>query len=236
MKIALLELWIEHKNMPFVSIAKILVLICLLGMGVIVKGYPYSIAFLVIVLGLQSTSVFFYGQIKLFLPQTKQQQKKVQVQKSAYIASIYSIATVLGYIAMIHVTSRYHWDMESILGLFALCLISFLSLFRYQLFLERISLQKNVNQNRKKNLHFYKQMILEEGYLFLAIGSLMIFIFYKFAQIKELQFFQNQEWQAGGMCFLYATMLGAMIKQYRLIQAQLKLSNQKQGITKGVKE
>lgn len=186
------EIWIENKQIPALLILKILLLILSIFSGFLLYGYPYSIIILLFAMPLQSINVRFAEQVEFLIPLSDQDRKRSQIQKSMIIAGIYAIANAVGYILTICFSERYQWDGEMIIFMLMMITFPFLLLFNFRILYERIKFYNFKYILIKKKTGPLSFDILTSV---LAVLCILLFLFYKFAKLKEFQFLGSLDWK-----------------------------------------
>lgn len=196
MKQIFLELWIENKQMPILLILKIILIFLSVFSGVLFWGYPYSILALIMVMSLQSVTVKFAAQVEYLIPLSDQDRKRAQIQKSILIAGIYAITNATGYSLTISLCKQYQWDGEMIVFIIMIILFPYILIFNFRILAVRI---RYFEFNHALNNRKLKKMAGTIGFdvltQILALLCIFLFLFYKFARLKEVLFLGTGYWQ-----------------------------------------
>lgn len=196
MRQSLLELWIENKKFPIILAVKISLLILSVGSGALLRGYPYAILALVAAMSLQSVSVKLAAQVEFLIPRSDQDRKRNQIQKSIWVAGVYTLANTVGYVLIISFCEPYGWDTEMIIFIIMIALFVFLLIFNFRMFFERIRYFEFQYERNKIALYNTAGKISFEVITpVLSIFCVFLFLLYKFAKLEQFLFLGTGYWR-----------------------------------------
>lgn len=177
-----LELWIENKSPVLLCVKLFMLLLMVIG-GVLIKGYPYLVLGVFLMLSLESTSAKLDSHVEYLVPRTNAEKKRITIVKSILVASVYSLANTAGYVLMICFYTPYQWDSETIFFIVMMTVFIFLLYFNFRMEIARM-FTRNDDAKSEQSVWKRSEVWRSGACSLLAVLYILLFIFRKFAHLS----------------------------------------------------
>lgn len=217
MKQVCMELWVENRTV--LLCVKIFMMLLMILSGVFIRGFPYPVLGVFLMISLETTSARLDSQIEYLVPRTGSETKKIIVRKSMLVAGAYSLVNTVSYVLTIQLYEPYHWDRETILFIFIMTVFIFLFYFHLRIETARMLTHNDRNADVDKT----GSGVWRAGACsFLNVFYILFFIFRKFGHVGFPVVFGEHQWKISMVIagFIFALNL------YHVKKECLELDNQ----------
>jgi hypothetical protein len=191
--------------MPVVAVAKIILVITTLLMGIVTNEFIFSMFFFWISMSLQIFNIKKPAQIHFVIPTSDEWKKQLFLTKNFLVTCIYTLAILLDYVLMVHLHRNRIWDIEMVLVIVVTTIFSFYNFFIFRSFADGVfQFQFQSVTDKKVAFKESKDIFewLEAGAIILSVFCILILITYKLDEKKYLQFLGTGYYRIGSLVVL----------------------------------